>query len=74
MITSKENKKIQRLFEVFGLPTHLSFDKKIVIDIMKKDKKRRSKDVHFVLLSGIGKAEIIRMPFSELEEYIHDLC
>jgi len=73
-ITSKESQRIQRFLEIFGLPTHLSFDKKIVINIMKKDKKRRSKDVHFVLLSGIGKAEIIRMPFSELEEYIHDLC
>ncbi len=74
MITREENQRIQRLLEVLELPTNLSFNKEIVIKTIKKDKKRQSEEVHFVLLSGIGKAEIIRMPFTELEEFIHDLC
>jgi len=74
MITSKECRRIQKLLEVFRLPTYMPFDKNVILETMKRDKKRWSEDFHFVLLSGIGKAEIVRMPFPELEEYVRDLC
>jgi len=74
MISSEERERIQKLLETFGLPIDLNIDKETIIEAVKKDKKRQAEDVHFVLLSGIGKAGIGKISYRELEEHIHDLC
>ena len=40
---------------------------------MKKDKKRKSDKIDYVLLDSIGHAVIVEIPISELEEAIDDM-
>jgi len=55
------------------LPIKIPADRESLIDALKKDKKRQSEDIYFVLLRGIGKSEVTKMSFPEIEEYIDDL-
>lgn len=55
-----------------GLPNSLSCDS--LIKTIRKDKKKEKDDLHFVFLRSIGQAEVRKISFAELEEYIHDLC
>ncbi len=74
MLSSREAGRIQTLLKNIGLPTHVRLSPTRILDAVKKDKKREQKDIHFVLLSGIGRPEIKKISFSRLEEHIHDLC
>ncbi len=65
--------RIRKLLENYNLPVDIDFDKKIVIDIMKKDKKRQHDLINFVLLASIGKVVIEPIPIHQLEEMINDL-
>ncbi len=74
MISSQEVDHITSLLKKLKLPTEVSSSKEVILDAIKKDKKRQGKDIHFVLLAEIGKAEVTPMTYAELEGYIHDLC
>ncbi len=74
MLSSQEVDHITSLLKKLKLPTEVSSSKELILDAVKKDKKRKGKDIHFVLLSEIGKAEVTPMTYTELEGYIHDLC
>ncbi len=74
MLSTREADRIQTLLENIGLPTHTRLSPTSILDAVRKDKKREQKDIHFVLLSGIGRPEIKKITFSRLEEHIHDLC
>ncbi len=74
MLAHQEVDHITSLLKNLKLPTEVSSNKKLILDAVKKDKKRQGKDIHFVLLSEIGKAEVTPMTYTELEGYIHDLC
>ncbi len=74
MLSAGEADRIQTLLKHVGLPTQARLLPARILDAVKKDKKCEQKDVHFVLLSGIGRTEIKKISFRQLEEHIHDLC
>ena len=74
MLSADDALQIKTLLQNVKLPTKIPVKAESLIDVIKKDKKRRNEDIHFVLLAGIGKAEIIKMSYRELEEHINDLC
>ncbi len=65
--------RIKGLLIDYGLPVNIAFDKKEIIDIMKKDKKRAQSDINFVLLKSIGDVIIEPIAIKELEEIIYDM-
>ncbi len=65
--------RIKALLNSYGLPANIAFDKKEIIDIMKKDKKREKSDINFVLLKSIGDVIIEPIAIKELEEIIYDM-
>ena len=74
MLAEEEADHIAALLKNIKLPTEVSSSRELLLDAVKKDKKRYGENIHFVLLSGIGKAEVVQMSYSELEGHIHDLC
>jgi len=69
-----DTRRIESLLQNFRLPCKLPADSEPLIEAIKKDKKRTGEEIDFVLLAGIGKAEVIKISYKELGEYIHDLC
>ncbi len=54
------------LIEKFGLPTKINFNRALVLDAIKKDKKRRGDGINMVLLRGIGKPIIRKISLEEI--------
>ncbi len=65
--------RIEALLERAGLPVRAEFDAKAVIEAVRRDKKKRRDEIDLVVLTGLGHAEIIRIPYHQLEGHIHDL-
>jgi 3-dehydroquinate synthase len=64
-------KQADRLIELlnrYELPTGLRFDKEKVFETMKRDKKKNSDGIDFILLERTGKGIIRKIPFTDLYE------
>lgn len=62
----KEADSLIQLLDRFGLPTGLRYDKEKVFETMRRDKKKDSEGIDFILLEKIGKSVIRKIPFTEL--------
>lgn len=71
MISEKDVDRIATLLNRFKLPIKMEGNKDMVLDAMAKDKKREGDNIHFVLLSAIGKAVIEQISLAELEKVLH---
>lgn len=63
----------ERLVELLGryrLPAYASFNKQKVFRVLKMDKKRARKNIHYVALEKIGKAVIVPVSLQKLESFI----
>lgn len=58
--------RILALLKSYGLPVHIAIDKDKVADAICKDKKRDSRNIHFVLLNRIGNAVVKTLAIDEL--------
>lgn len=67
MLGESDGSRIISLLESFGLPTSTGFNKRQVMDAIRKDKKRRGEQINMVLLAGIGKPVIQKTSFGEIE-------
>lgn len=65
-----QSDRVIALIEKYGLPANLEFDRKEVFEIMRMDKKRQQKAIHYVFLERIGKAVIRPVPIRRLEQLI----
>ncbi|MGZ7066652.1 MAG: 3-dehydroquinate synthase family protein, partial [Candidatus Aminicenantales bacterium] len=65
--------RVSALLQSLGLPTYVAFDKRAILDAVRRDKKRTGAKIKFVFLKGIGETAIEDLDFEELEGYIHDL-
>lgn len=65
----KSAKRLERLLDNLHLITKISPDKNIVLDTMRKDKKKYGTEIYFVMLEDIGKAIFRSIPFSDIERY-----
>jgi 3-dehydroquinate synthase len=66
-LPAKDEERIKNLLQNLRLPTHLKADRKMVLDALKKDKKRQGDRIYFVWLNEIGNAFVDRIPMGELE-------
>ena len=65
-----ETARVTSLLTRYGLPVDANFALDKVLGIMKMDKKRMRKDIHYVLLKQIGKGVVLGMPFRELSKVL----
>jgi 3-dehydroquinate synthase len=70
LITSAEWDRIVNLLNKLGLPVQTKVNPCAGFDILKKDKKKKGKCIHFILMKGIGEVEIVEISFDELREFI----
>ena len=63
-----------QLLEKYNLPLEIDYDKKEVFNTICKDKKRKQKNINFVLLKGIGNAVVESISLDELEVMFENLC
>ncbi len=68
MLGSEDSERLERLIRDYGLPHKAEMDTDSMIDALGKDKKRVGDKVKFVLLNGIGSAEIVEIPLDELKK------
>jgi 3-dehydroquinate synthase len=64
----RQAEKLKDLLSRYGLPVAASFNKNKVWDVLKMDKKRQRKELHFVLLRQIGQAVIEPISLTRLEK------
>lgn len=69
----EEKQRVINLLEKYQLPVNFSFDKQKASDILKMDKKRENTNMNFILLKGIGEANILSIPITQLEQLIQSL-
>ncbi len=69
----RQTERVVNLLEKYNLPAYASFDRQKVFEVLKMDKKRKRKEMHYVLLERIGKAVVHPIPLKQLEKIIQDL-
>lgn len=69
----KGTDRVVNVLKQYGLPPRFDFDKGAAFRILKSDKKKDNQSINYILLNKIGKAEIVPLPFSEIETLINDL-
>lgn len=65
---------IERLVAAAGLPTGYELDPEELYLNIRKDKKKRGDQIHFILLERLGRAVVRKIPLHELKPILHDLC
>jgi len=73
MIGREDLERLERALTFYHLPVEFPFDRRLVMDKIRKDKKKREGAVDFVLLKAIGRARLEKIELDELEEHIRDL-
>jgi len=73
LLSREEAGRVSGLLQSLGLPTYTAFDRRAVLDAVRRDKKRTGSKIKFVFLKGIGEPAVEDLDFEELEGYIHDL-
>lgn len=73
LISQTDKDRIISLLEKTGLPVKLNVDPQILFEAIKRDKKRESEDIHFVLLNKIGNAFVEKISLQELKLLVYDL-
>ncbi|HMU58440.1 MAG TPA: 3-dehydroquinate synthase [Chitinophagaceae bacterium] len=66
----RETEKVVNLLAKYNLPTYATFDKQIVFNVLKMDKKRERREMNYVLLERIGKGVVKSISLKQLEKII----
>ncbi len=74
LLTTAESERITKLIAAYKLPTEIQISKNLLLEGIRKDKKRENDTINFVLLDGIGSTIIKPIEISQLKEIIYDLC
>jgi 3-dehydroquinate synthase len=72
-LLSEDTKRIESLLKRLGLPTRLQFNREKVLEALRRDKKRQSENIHFVLLQSLGHAIVEKISIKELETVIEEM-
>ncbi|MBU1171222.1 MAG: 3-dehydroquinate synthase [Proteobacteria bacterium] len=73
LLSQKDARRITELLNCYNLPTRIDFDRRQILDALKKDKKRKGDHIHFVLLNGIGSCLIEDIAIEELDRVMDSL-
>ena len=68
-----QSQRVIDLLDKYGLPTDAEFDKRKVLEILKKDKKKEKDHINYILLDKIGKGKVQQIPIKQLERFINQL-
>ena len=68
-----QSERVIELIERYGLPANIEFDKDQVMEVMRMDKKRERKEIHYVFLEKIGKGVIKPISIKQLQQFISQL-
>lgn len=68
-----EARRVELILKKLRPPSPAVPETALLIESIRKDKKRRGSHIDFVLLEKIGKARIVNIPLRELEDTVHDL-
>lgn len=60
--------RVVKLLAHYHLPVDIETDYQKVFSVLKMDKKREDGEMHFIMLSKIGEAEVVRVPLTYLQE------
>ncbi|MBS1565496.1 MAG: 3-dehydroquinate synthase [Bacteroidetes bacterium] len=69
----KQAERVVKVISQYGLPTYAAFDKDKVFAVLKMDKKRERKELHYILLEKTGKGVVHSIPLQQLEKTIQAL-
>lgn len=69
----RQAEQLVELISQYGLPTYADFDRTKVFDVLKHDKKRERKNLHYILLEKIGKGVIHTLPLQEVKQLIEKI-
>lgn len=69
LLEPADAERIRRLLERLGLPIECPVPPSELLEAVRRDKKRESESVHFVLLNRLGNAVIQPIPLQELEDF-----
>ncbi|MFP4158245.1 MAG: 3-dehydroquinate synthase [Desulfobacterales bacterium] len=73
-LSESQERRIKSLLVSLGLPVWTRFDPDAVFEALARDKKRLDENIHFVLLSGIGKSFVEPVGLSELRKFLEGLA
>jgi 3-dehydroquinate synthase len=73
MLSADDAARIEQVIAAIGLPVSVDLGTDALMDAMRKDKKRQSDKVNYVLLDAIGHAVVTPIEYSELERTLDDL-
>ena len=73
LISFRSVDRILSLLKNLGLPTEASVDWDIMLEDIRKDKKRKGTGIHFVFLREIGRALDEMLSYGEIKEHLDDL-
>ena len=74
LIPGSDVERLIALLKNFGLPVHYPDMSQEVLDVMKRDKKRKGNQISLVLIDKIGNAVLKDVQFGDLKNWTHDLC
>ncbi len=69
----KQSDRVEALIERYGLPVQFDYDRAAAFEMLKKDKKKISDSMRYILLEKIGKGKVEAIALAELKEYINEL-
>jgi 3-dehydroquinate synthase len=72
-LDAEDAEQLEKVIAGYQLPVQLKIDKTLLLQAMRKDKKREGEGVHLVLLKGLGNAFIHTVSYKQLEEIIYDM-
>jgi len=72
-LPSEDVQRVERLLQGLSLPISTSETIEHIMDAIRKDKKRVSDHIHFVLLKRIGEATVEEIPLVELKAMISEV-
>jgi len=73
MMERKDRERLSSLIGRLGLPVSVDADRELIIDAIRKDKKRRGGGIRMPVLDGIGKARIVDVTLEEMKDAIRDM-
>ncbi|MEJ2024307.1 MAG: 3-dehydroquinate synthase [Deltaproteobacteria bacterium] len=71
LLRASEEKRLTTLLKRLDLPVSLDLETRLLVEAIRKDKKRENNRIHFVLLKGIGSALVEKISLKELEDVVH---
>ncbi|HCT30682.1 MAG TPA: 3-dehydroquinate synthase [Bacteroidales bacterium] len=72
LMKPEERDNLVDLLTGIGLPLSYNKNEHEVFEILKKDKKKENDFIHFVLMNGIGNAQVEKIGLKEIEKFIQN--